>query len=362
LLEVVVALSIAALALVTLFQTGSGGLFAADTAARIDEAIERAQSHLAAFGRSGAVAPGQSTGDDGGGYRWQMRATPIARQPAAEPIDTGKALNERQQAGPRLVLYEVEVTISWALAAERHLDEVLTFEMDRETPFSAEEVFWSQRIARRDRRTGQLWVRLLLVPRAKLIQLLGALDQAGVRPQRAEIAAGPDRDSYLPLDGHGGSGHVSAHRALLWPALACCIVLALAATIVPFVRQSAALAGIEGEIAADRSAAAEAQKLRQEIDQLSNNADLVGIERSKGGRPLAILASLTRQLPGDTYLTDFVQQQGKVTLTGRSAAASRLIAILANGERLRNPTFAAPVTRIAANQLEIFTITAEVVP
>jgi general secretion pathway protein L len=253
-------------------------------------------------------------------------------------------------------------TLVLPLAAERHLDEVLTFEMDRETPFSAEEVFWSQRIARRDRRTGQLSVRLLLVPRAKLIQLLGALEQAGVRPQRAEIAAGPDRDSYLPLDSHGGSGHVSARRALLWPALACCIVLALAATIVPFVRQSAALAGIEGEIAADRSAAAEAQKLRQEIDQLSNSADLVGIERSKGGRPLAILASLTRQLPGDTYLTDFVQQQGKVTLTGRSAAASRLIAILANGERLRNPTFAAPVTRIAANQLEIFTITAEVVP
>jgi general secretion pathway protein I len=124
LLEVVVALSIAALALVTLFQTGSGGLFAADSAARIDEAIERAQSHLAAFGRSGAVAPGQSTGDDGSGYRWQMRATPIARQPAAEPIDTGKALNERQQAGPRLVLYEVEVTISWG-GASQHRSVVL---------------------------------------------------------------------------------------------------------------------------------------------------------------------------------------------------------------------------------------------
>ncbi len=118
LLEVVVALAIAALSLVTLFQTGSGGLFAADTAARIDEAIERAQSHLAAFGRVGAGEPSQSTGNDGGGYQWQMRATPIARQPAAEPIDTGKLPNERQQAGPRLVLYEIEVTISWRSASQ----------------------------------------------------------------------------------------------------------------------------------------------------------------------------------------------------------------------------------------------------
>ena len=118
LLEVVVALAIAALALVTLFQTGSGGLFAADTAARIDEAIERAQSHLAAFGRVGAPAPGQSTGDDGGGYQWQMRATPIARQPAAELIDTGKLPDERRQVGPCLVLYEIEVTISWRDASQ----------------------------------------------------------------------------------------------------------------------------------------------------------------------------------------------------------------------------------------------------
>jgi len=52
LLEVVVALAIAAVALVGLFQAGSGGLFAVDTAARAQEAIQRAQSHLAALGRS----------------------------------------------------------------------------------------------------------------------------------------------------------------------------------------------------------------------------------------------------------------------------------------------------------------------
>ena len=61
LLEVVVALAIAALALVGLFQAGSGGLFAVDTAARAEEAVQRAQSHLAAVGRdspsSKAISP-----------------------------------------------------------------------------------------------------------------------------------------------------------------------------------------------------------------------------------------------------------------------------------------------------------------
>ena len=60
LIEVVVAVAIAGLALVALFRAGTGGLIAVDAAGRVDEAIERAQSHLAAFGRSGAIVPGES--------------------------------------------------------------------------------------------------------------------------------------------------------------------------------------------------------------------------------------------------------------------------------------------------------------
>src|SRR6266446_5415666 len=55
LLEVVVALAIAGLALVGLFRAGSGGLLAVDTAARAEEAVQRAQSHLAAVGRDAAA-------------------------------------------------------------------------------------------------------------------------------------------------------------------------------------------------------------------------------------------------------------------------------------------------------------------
>jgi general secretion pathway protein I len=106
LLEVVVALVIASLALVGLFRAGSGGLFASDMAARVDEAIERAQSHLAAFGRSGAVAPGEMDGDDGGGYRWRVRVQPIA----VEPV-----MAQGQPAAAR-ALYAVEVQISWGAA------------------------------------------------------------------------------------------------------------------------------------------------------------------------------------------------------------------------------------------------------
>ena len=84
LLEVVVATAIAGLALVGLFKAGTAGVFAGNTASRVEEAIERAQSHLAAFGREGAVVASELEGEDGGGYRWRLRAIPlVAEQPAA---------------------------------------------------------------------------------------------------------------------------------------------------------------------------------------------------------------------------------------------------------------------------------------
>lgn len=108
LLEVVVALAIAGLALVGLFRAGSGGVLAVDAAGRVDEAIQRAQSHLAAIGRIAAIASGKTEGDDGDGYRWQVRARPLAAwqfRPGA--------------AAATITLFEIESAISWKAGGGR---------------------------------------------------------------------------------------------------------------------------------------------------------------------------------------------------------------------------------------------------
>ncbi|HTV46466.1 MAG TPA: type II secretion system protein [Stellaceae bacterium] len=104
LLEVVVALAIASLALVALFQAGSGGLFAVDTAARAEEALQRAQSHLAAIGRDAALIQGDTSGDDGGGYRWRLQVQPVAQR---------QGLAADGVTAETTILYDVEVAITW---------------------------------------------------------------------------------------------------------------------------------------------------------------------------------------------------------------------------------------------------------
>lgn len=112
LLEVLVALTIASLAIVVLFRAGGDGLTASDTAAQVDEAVERAKSHLDMLARAGSLVPGRQTGDDGGGFSWQTVATPVARQQAAAGA-ANPADNVRRADA---VLYDVVVTVSWRRA------------------------------------------------------------------------------------------------------------------------------------------------------------------------------------------------------------------------------------------------------
>jgi general secretion pathway protein I len=100
LLEVLVALIISIVALIGLFRVGASGLIAVDTAGRTEEAIERAQSHLAAIGRDAALAPVDAEGDDGGGFRWHVSVRQIMARQAAG-------------GAPALAAYDVEVVISW---------------------------------------------------------------------------------------------------------------------------------------------------------------------------------------------------------------------------------------------------------
>jgi general secretion pathway protein I len=104
LLEVVIALVIAGLALAVLFGSGSAGLYATENAQRAEEAVGRAQSHLAALGPDAPLAAGQSEGDDGGGFHWRLSVRPLAARQALAPGGASFLT---------MTLYDVEVAISW---------------------------------------------------------------------------------------------------------------------------------------------------------------------------------------------------------------------------------------------------------
>lgn len=247
----------------------------------------------------------------------------------------------------------LEQQVALPLAAERELERVLAYEMDRLTPFSADDLYWAGTVDRRDRPRGRLHVRLLLVLRAEVAPLLNLLAQAGVRP--AVLDAGPGRQVALDRPQAG------SRRSLAF-AVAACAVLALVAAATPFIRQAQAMQQVEDRIAALRPAVDRAEALRRTITANAAGADVIVAQRSRSGDVLGMLALLTDLLPDDTHLNDVAIRNRVVTMSGQSGAAARLIAALAADPAVRNPAFSAPVTREDGGRAEGFSIRAEITP
>ena len=115
LLEVLIALVIASLALGVLFNSGLTGLLATQAASQDEQAIARARSHLTLATHASPLVAGDWQGDDGGGFVWHLRVTRIA----STAVRPAYALTPRASSSFPLTLYAVTVWISWAARDNR---------------------------------------------------------------------------------------------------------------------------------------------------------------------------------------------------------------------------------------------------
>ena len=259
---------------------------------------------------------------------------------------------------PGTVLLERQVVLP--LVAERALQKVLDYEMDRLTPFPADELFWTWAVESRDKTRGEVRLRLSFVSRASLRPLLEALERAGVRPARLEAAIGETR-RWIALP---TSSSVARRRERWTLALAAgvCAVLAVTAIVLPFVLQAWTRHTVEARHVALSPRVARAEAARRELAARAAGADLFSAERARVGDTMAVLATLTEILPDNTFLTELTLQQRKLGLSGQSGAAARLITALSGTPAIGNPVFSAPVTRVENGRGDVFSIRAEIAP
>lgn len=102
-----IAFAIAALALGAFYSGVAGGVRTSGVAAHYEAALARAQSRLATIGGGARLIPGETSGDDGGGYTWRVQIRQTASAPfAGLPPDAARI-------APRAALFALNVTIAW---------------------------------------------------------------------------------------------------------------------------------------------------------------------------------------------------------------------------------------------------------
>jgi Tfp pilus assembly protein PilN len=126
---------------------------------------------------------------------------------------------------------------------------------------------------------------------------------------------------------------------------AAAIVLALAALMVPGLRDSRRLARLDAEIAGLDGEVRAVERMLKDLEGKRRLVGTIGNLESTALRPLQVMREMTELLPNDAWLTLLSLDAKGAELTGQANAASALIPLLENSSRFERVEFASPVTR-----------------
>ena len=252
--------------------------------------------------------------------------------------------------------------LSLPAAAEENLRQVLAFEMDRQTPFKADQVYFDSRVLGRDVSGRNSQVELVLIPRAQLDQELGALpsgaaDLDGVDSWRGEPGAGRHHTNLLPPEKR------ARRRDMRLP-----LNLGLAALVLIFIivnmneslaNRATALEAMRAEVDKSAADAKQVAALRKTLADSISGANFLTDRKRKGPLTVGLLNDLTARIPHDTYLERLQIENKQVQLQGQAQEASKLIALLAASPCLSNPGFQGQVQPDPRSSKDRFQINAE---
>lgn len=263
-------------------------------------------------------------------------------------------------------------TIVLPAAVEEDLVQALTYDLDRHTPFKAEELYFDAAITRRDPARGTVDVDLAAVRRAivdpalKHAALWGA-EVAAVVPAAANLAT-PSRVNLLPVALRPVRSFW--RRWQLWVPLAVLVLLAVTAVVIPLWQKRDY--AIQLNMLADdaRKQAAISETLRLELD--GKVADYNTALERKYAFPGALqtVDYVSKLLPDDTWLTQLELKsvakgkeiQHEVLVRGETGNAGRLVQLFEDSTHFAQAAPRAPTTKIQPGPGEIFDLGAQLKP
>lgn len=252
--------------------------------------------------------------------------------------------------------------LAFPKAAAGSLRQVLAFEMNRRTPFSAEQVYFDYRLDSEGAKADKIQLELYLAPKKQLDAWLELLSGWGVTPDAIRPAreALSEALNLIPPEARPGR-QGGSDQILLWLAGAV-FVLSVMALYAPVINQQRHIASLEAGIATHRTAAQQLQALRQEHARLLAEARFLTDKREVEPPGLELLREITRIMPADTWLMRLVMEAGELQLIGESGNAAALIPILEASAYFDNAGFRSPITRNTASGKDRFHMAARFIP
>jgi general secretion pathway protein L len=252
-------------------------------------------------------------------------------------------------------------SITLPAAAEDNLRQVLAFEMDRQTPFKADQVYFDYVIAPRNAAERNLQIELTVVPRAQLDAELAALAGTGATLDGVDCwrdAPGGARIGLNLLPAERRRRRKNLHLRLNLALAGAALVLLITVMLLSLANRESALAAMQSDVQKAGNDAKQVSQLRKSLQDTLDGANF--LSRKKRETPLMVdlLNDLTVRLPDDTYLERInVDEKNKIEMQGLSDDASKLIGLLQKSELLVNPSVQGTIQPDPRTKKDRFNIT-----
>ena len=301
---------------------------------------------------------------------WRVRRVRVGRVDVDETISADREalaqsterLRTEQEHPPRQVLLlPVERTLrrrlTLPLAAEEHLASVLAFEMDRQTPFRADQIYFDHRIQKRDPTARTMLVELLAVPRPVLDQILQGLGNLPL--DAADVATGDVPAGFNLLPAERRARRVDKRLRLN-------LILAVSAVALLWLvmwqsleLRERAIERLDEEKSVTSASAMQSAELKRQLRDAIEGANFLAKKKAEQAVSVDVLAEVTRLVPDDTWLERLSFVGNQVQLQGQSARADKLIGIMTKSNCLANPQFQGIIQPDGATGKERFSLVAD---
>ena len=259
----------------------------------------------------------------------------------------------------------IQKELGFPAAAKENLYQVVAYELDRYTPFKAEQVYFAVKVLEGVNEPGQIRVMLILTTREILDAIYEDVKAMGLSPIFADcegLANDLDYLNYaynlLPEKLRQKTANMPRliHAALI--TLTGLLLVAAIGLPLWFEYQTDNVLQLKAD--ALEKDAKKVKALQSEIDAVIDESRQLIKEKAATPEMIVILNALSALIKDDTWLSYLQYSDGHLQIQGESPAASTLIAVLEDSELFVNARFASPVTQDSISKLERFQITVDV--
>lgn len=262
-------------------------------------------------------------------------------------------------------------------AVEENLAEVLTHDLDRQTPFTAEQVYLAERIVRRfDAADGaaKIDVELTIVPRRFADAAMAQVRANGGRVVSLGVVGDAQHIELLPPTARPARRLTTLQKTNLG-LLGVLALFILAAMATPIALQRGRIIALSPLVEKARIEAEATRKIEAEYQRMQQQYQTAVGKKYAAFQAIDIVEELSRLSPDTTWLQSFEMKTApvpkgaaakppvrEILIQGEAASASKMIELLEQSKLLQNTTQRAQTTRGSLPNTERFQIATEVKP